>query len=244
MSSDRPITRENLNIYLKDLAREFRKLNGNKTPAEIVLIGGAAILAGYGFRDMTYDIDALIVASSAMKDASGRVADKHGLPRDWLNSDFRRTASYSDKLFEVSEYYLTLSNILTIRMVTAEYLAAMKLMSGRQYKNDISDVAGILLEHQNRGTPLTREMIDAAVIKLYGTSAQLPSKMNEWLNKTLLNGDYEAIYRESRMSEQDAKAILLDFEERRPGELRGDNLDAVIEAAKIKRESVNRNNEK
>lgn len=36
-------------------------------PAEIILIGGASVLANYGFRDMTYDMDAVIVASSAMK---------------------------------------------------------------------------------------------------------------------------------------------------------------------------------
>jgi hypothetical protein len=238
MSSDKPITKERLDAYLKDLAREFRRLNGVKTPAEIVLIGGAAVLAGYDFREMTYDIDALIVASSAMKDATRRVGDKHGLPHDWLNTDFRRTTSYSDKLFEVSKYYRTFSNILTIRFVTAEYLVAMKLMSGRQYKNDISDIAGILLEHQNRGTPLTKEAIDTAVTKLYGKSAEIPGKMKLWLAQILAKGDYETVYRESRTGEQDAKAILLDFEERYPGRLGGDNLNAVIDAAKRKRSSI------
>ena len=38
-------------------------------PAEITLIGGASILVNYGFRASTYDVDALIQASSAMKDA-------------------------------------------------------------------------------------------------------------------------------------------------------------------------------
>ena len=144
MSPDKqisPITRDNLNEYLKDLAKEFRKLNGNKTSAEIVLIGGAAILVGYGFRELTYDIDAIIIASSAMKDAIARVSDKRGLPPDWLNTDFKRTASYSDKLPGVSQYYRTFSNILTVRTVSAEYLLAMKFMSGRQYKNDFPPLA-------------------------------------------------------------------------------------------------------
>ena len=35
-------------------------------PCEIILIGGASILANYGFRDMTYDMDAVILASSVM----------------------------------------------------------------------------------------------------------------------------------------------------------------------------------
>jgi len=44
MSVDAPFTKESLNVCLKELAKEFRKLNGSMIPAEIVLIGGAAIL--------------------------------------------------------------------------------------------------------------------------------------------------------------------------------------------------------
>ena len=50
MSADNFFTRENLDSYLKELAKEFRKLNGNKMPAEIILIGGASVLINYGFR--------------------------------------------------------------------------------------------------------------------------------------------------------------------------------------------------
>ena len=38
-----------------------------------------------GFRGMTTDIDALILASSAMEDAILRVEEKYGLPHGWLN---------------------------------------------------------------------------------------------------------------------------------------------------------------
>jgi hypothetical protein len=87
MSSEIAITHDNLNKYLKELSKEFRRLNGKKTPAELILIGGAAVLANYGFRKSTFDIDAIITASSAMKDAISRVGDKLGLPFDWLNAD-------------------------------------------------------------------------------------------------------------------------------------------------------------
>lgn len=53
-------TKDNLDIYLKELAKEYKKLNGKLMPAEIVLVGGAAVLANYGFRKMTTDIDAII----------------------------------------------------------------------------------------------------------------------------------------------------------------------------------------
>jgi len=52
MYVDSPFTKDNLNTCLKELGKEFRKLNGTKIPAEIILIGGAAILANYGFRDV------------------------------------------------------------------------------------------------------------------------------------------------------------------------------------------------
>ncbi len=51
-------TKDNLDTYLKELSREFRKLNGKQMPAEIILVGGASILINYGFRDATYDCDA------------------------------------------------------------------------------------------------------------------------------------------------------------------------------------------
>ena len=60
--SDIPFTRDNLDGYLKELSKEFRKINGNRLPAEIILIGGASILLNYGFREMTYDMDAIIQA--------------------------------------------------------------------------------------------------------------------------------------------------------------------------------------
>ena len=57
-------TKENLDTLLKELAKEFKRQNGTAVPAEIILIGGAAILAGYGFREMTTDVDAVIHAIS------------------------------------------------------------------------------------------------------------------------------------------------------------------------------------
>ena len=133
-------TKENLDIFLKELGKVYRRLNGKAMPAEIVLIGGAAILINYGFRDMTTDVDAVIHAVSAMKDAINIVGDRHRLPNGWLNADFMKTGSYSPKLLQYSVRYREFSNVLTVRTVSAEYLIAMKLRAGRKYKNDLSDV--------------------------------------------------------------------------------------------------------
>ena len=151
---EKGFTKENLDMYLKELAKEFRKLNGKTMKAEITLVGGAAILVNYDFRNMTTDVDAIIHASSAMKDAIRHVGDKYDLPYGWLNADFMQTKSYSTRLNQFSVYYRTFSNVLTIRTISAEYLIAMKLRSGRKYKHDLSDIVGILAEHEKQGVPI------------------------------------------------------------------------------------------
>ena len=100
-----PFTRENLDQYLKELAKEFRKRNGKSMPAEIVLIGGAAVVINYGFREMTYDMDAIINAASSMKDAINSVGDRFGLPNGWMNAEFMNTASYTPRIIRFSKYY-------------------------------------------------------------------------------------------------------------------------------------------
>jgi len=237
MSTKITFTKENLNKYLSALANEFRKLNGTKMPAEIILIGGASVLANYGFRNVTYDVDAVIHASSAMKEAVNRVGDRLGLPNGWLNMDFKVTKSYSDKLIEISVYYREFSNILTVRTVSAEYLIAMKLMSGRQYKNDLSDIAGIIWEHQKRGDPIQKEAIDKAVEKLYGGWKDIPQNSKDFIHDIFSSGDYETIYNEVLISEKNAKKSLLEFEEKHPGALKEENINTIIEQAKQKRDN-------
>ena len=235
MSTDTTFTKENLNACLKELGKEFRKLNGIKMPAEIILIGGAAILANYGFREVTYDIDAVILASSAMKDAINNVGDRLGLPNGWLNADFKKTASFSDKLPEVSVYYRTFSNVLTVRVIAAEYLIAMKLMSGRQYKNDLSDIAGVLWEHEKNGDSISKERVYKAVSTLYGDDAEIPPISQKTINDAFNYGDYERAYNEIRENEKHAKEILIDFDRAYPGELKGGKIEAIVEMAKMKR---------
>jgi len=237
MSSEKTFTRENLDTYLKELGKEFRKLNGRKMPAEIVLIGGAAVLAGYGFRECTGDIDAVISASSVMKEAVNRVGDRFGLPDGWLNSDFKKTASYSSKIPEVSVYYRTFSNVLEVRMVTAQYLIAMKLMSGRQYKYDLSDIVGILWEHRKNGSPLSREMIDAAVARLYGENAGISGAALKVLDGCFSGGDLGDWYMEIRRAEKESRSVLLDYDKSHPGELKGEKIGEILQQARRKRES-------
>ena len=228
MSADTPITKENLDTYLKELAKQFRKLNGKAMPAEITLIGGASILVNYGFRDSTYDVDALIQASSAMKDAINYVTDTLGLPNGWLNEDFKNTKSYTPRLVNYSKYYRTFSNVLTVRTITGEYLVAMKLMAYRQYKHDISDIVGILREQQNSGVPLTFERIDKAVKDLYDSWENLPDNAKSLIESILANEDMDALYRAYADEEAAAKDALITFEDKYPDVLKEDTLDDIL----------------
>jgi hypothetical protein len=235
MSTDVFFTRESLDQCLKALSKEFRKLNGKAMPAEIVLIGGASVLANYGFRDMTYDVDAMIQASSAMKDAINRTGDALGLPNGWLNSDFMQTRSYSPKLLQYSVYYKKFSNIVTVRTVTGEYLIAMKLMSGRQYKNDISDIVGILREQREKGKPISFEQIDAAVYNLYDGWGRMPQEAKPLIESILSSDNLEILYQMYRSEEKAGKEALVDFEKNHPGVTNEDNVTDILKQLKARR---------
>lgn len=233
--SPNSFTKENLDTYLRELAKEFRRLNGKRVPAEIVLVGGAAILTNYGFRDMTTDIDAIIHAASSMKDAINHVGDKFDLPNGWLNADFMHTVSYSPKLDEFSVYYKSFYGVLSVRTISAEYLIAMKLRSGRKYKNDLSDIIGILAEHEKKSMPITLEKIDAAVENLYGGWDSFPKDSKSFIEDAFKNGDFENIYSSVKNDEIESKDILVDFEQDYAGVAKESNINDILKMLKEKR---------
>ncbi len=234
--SDQPFTKENLDLYLKELAKEFRRHGGKSMPAEIILIGGASVVINYGFREMTYDMDAIINASSSMKDAINRVGDRFNLPNGWMNDDFMQTDSYTPKIASFSRYYRTYSNVVTFRTVTGEYLIAMKLRSGREYKYDRSDVIGILWEQEMTGDPLSMERIKKAVADLYGSYDILADDEKEFIEKAVKDGGYAELYGRVRQAEAENKENLLEYQEEKPGVITGDNVHDIIAALKRRKE--------
>lgn len=227
-------TKENIDIYLKAVAKEYRKLCGKKIPAELIVVGGASVLINYGFRDMTLDIDTFTLASSVIKDAINRVRDQFELPDGWMNEDFKRTDSYTPNLYQYSTYYKTYSNIVTVRTVSAEYLVAMKLRSGRKYKRDLSDVIGILAEHEKRGETITIEQIKKAVTDLYGDWEKLPESSRIFIAEVTENGNYDELYVEMTSSEDDTKELLIQFQTDYPKVMNESNIDDIINSIKNK----------
>ena len=167
MQSKEKITRANAMNIIRRFAKEYSKTLG-KAPAEIIIVGGGSIMLNYKFRDATQDFDVILHAASGIKDVITRFADENNLPRDWMNTDFVKTASYSDVLTEVSRHYCWLNNrTIEIRTVSGIYLIAMKMIAHRDYRNDISDAIGILVEESEAGNHFSYDEIEAAYQKLY-----------------------------------------------------------------------------
>ena len=146
MQSKDKITRTNAMDIIKRFAKEYRKALG-KAPAEIIIVGGGSIMLNYKFRDATQYFDVILRAASGIKDVITRFADENNLPRDWMNTDFVKTASYSDALMEVSRHYCWLNN-QTLEIRT-------------------SDAIGILIEEAEAGNSFSYADIESAYHKLY-----------------------------------------------------------------------------
>lgn len=227
-------TKENIDDLLFQLAKEYKKLNRRNTAAEIIVVGGAAIVSKYGFRPSTTDIDTIIFASSSMKDAINNVGDRNSLPSGWINEDFRKTCSYSEKIRQFSRHYKTFANILEVRMLPSEYDVAMKLASLRPYKYDMSDVVGIINSEK-----MSRENIEEAVENLYGGFANLshPEEARKLLDSIFSTENLSELYESTRLSEYDNHVILKDIDDNYPDFLSQGNLTSVLEAAKRKKNS-------
>ncbi len=217
--SSQPVvfTKDDLNFYLNELSKEYKRLGGRKAPADIILIGGAAILENYDFREMTTDVDAIYPAVSILKEAANRVSDRFGLPYGWLNSDFMKTESYSEKLHLYSTHYRTFNQVLDVRTVTGAYLIAMKLRAGRKYKNDLSDIVGNLAEHNRAGDPISYSMIEEAVNNLCGGWGGFPEDSITFIRTILSLEDYDAVYSSIQEGERLARESLIELQTIGPG---------------------------
>ena len=88
----------------------------------------------YNARPATKDVDAVFEPVRYIRKAAGRIAERHGLRKDWLN--------YAVKMF-LTEHkrsiFLALSN-LTVYIPEPSYLLAMKTLSARLDTQDRNDV--------------------------------------------------------------------------------------------------------
>lgn len=241
MSSDEfnSFNKSNLDTYLNELARLFRKQNGKGAKSEIILVGGAAILINYSFRNMTMNIDAIIHASSSIKDAINQIGDRYNLPNGWLNTDFMHTSSYSGRLDEFSQYYKTFYGVLQVRSISAEYLIAMKLASGRKYRNDLSDIIGILAEHKKRNQTITWERVNQAVANLYQNWDGISEEVKSFIQNVFKLGDYNKVFQQVQEQEQLSKNMLVQFQQKQSYTVTESNVDSILDMLINKKDDKN-----
>ena len=222
------IQKEMIDMYLKELAKEFKRITGRKTSAEIIIVGGGSVLLNYDFRMNSVDVDAFNTYDSAIKDAAKLVADKYNLSQQWLNDDFKKTPSYSPRLRQYSSYYKTFSYVLEIRTISREYLVAMKMVSGRKYKNDLSDILGILYYHYKSNDEITYQQIEKAVVDLYSNFDRIKEDVVEFVKTAIENKTFVDGYNLQKENEQSIKDNLIQFEEKYENVLSEDNIDDII----------------
>ena len=127
----------------------------------------------------TVDIDCIDENDALMNEIINTVGDKYNLPIGWINTEFLTTRSYSPKLIQYSSFYKNyLNDVLVIRTIKDEYLIAMKMVSARKYKNDYSDIYGIIKENPK----LSIESILTAIKELYGESIDIDEDMKNYVN--------------------------------------------------------------
>lgn len=234
------ITKENAYPILKAFAKEYKKQNGTSVPVELVIVGGGSILLNYGFREATQDFDIMVQSLGMIKNVSYRIADLYNLPDNWLNTDFMRTASYSDKLREVSKHFCSFNNgSLEFRTVNGEYLIAMKMVSAREYRNDISDVVGILIYMKKESENFSMDRIDYAINFLYGKredviKEDVYDKVKEYAKCSVkeLEKEYDVLTQMEKQTKQE----LIDINEKYQGVVKEESIDMVIAGLRRKKE--------
>lgn len=222
------IQKSNIDLYLKELAKSFRKLTNKNIKAEIIIVGGGSIIINYNFRMSSVDIDAFNTSEQMIKEASKVVAEKYNLSCDWLNNDFKKTKSYSPKLRQYSIHYKTYSNVLEIRTITREYLIAMKMVSARKYKHDLSDILGILYSHYSNDDIISFDEVEKAVINLYDSWDKVSDDVKEFVKKAIDNKSYIDGYTNQIKAEKKIKTQLVQFEEKYPNVANDNNVDEII----------------
>jgi hypothetical protein len=137
--------------YLTELNDELRAID---VKGEICMYGGAVMCLAYNARPATKDVDAVFEPVKQIRTAAGRIAEKYGLNKDWLN--------YAVKMFLVPhdrEILLDLESLKVYRP-TADYLLAMKILAARVNTWDRSDIEFLISELNLGDVPQVIEIVE------------------------------------------------------------------------------------
>ena len=125
------MTAEEITKYLTELNDELCSAN---LKGEITIYGGAVMCLVYEARPATKDVDAIFKPVSEIRVLIQRIAERNGLPSDWLNDSL--------KGFLVSHPQRILFDLVCLKVFVPEpdYMLAMKALSARADTYDQTDV--------------------------------------------------------------------------------------------------------
>lgn len=118
-----------------------QELAGRGIHGQVFIVGGAAMALAYSTRRVTRDIDAVFEPKASIYEAAEAVAERLGLPEDWLNDAVKGYVPGVDAEAR------PLPEVQGIEITTASprYLLAMKLMAMR-FGEDDQDIRILLRE--------------------------------------------------------------------------------------------------
>ena len=129
----------------KTILKLFSALNDELREAgvrgEIGICGGAVMCLVFNARESTKDVDAVFLPTQEIRDASKVVADRLGVPENWLNDAAKGYFLSQLPVHDVVEF----SN-LRVWAPQADYMLAMKCVSARFDSHDLDDTK-FLLKH-------------------------------------------------------------------------------------------------
>ncbi|HET9956926.1 MAG TPA: DUF6036 family nucleotidyltransferase [Polyangiaceae bacterium] len=151
-----PLSAGDIRTALDALSEELESATER---AELLVVGGAALVLLYGARQATKDVDACFLKPSAavVRSAAARVAGSLDLPEDWLNDGAK---AYIVTLTEGPILYE--SESLLVRAPSIAQLLAMKLAAWRD-EIDRSD-ARLLLSNVQGSLEDVRALIEPLVL--------------------------------------------------------------------------------
>ncbi len=134
------LTREEAESALNELVAAL-ELRRHKS--RIYIVGGAALMLGFGARDATRDVDAVVTPRDEITSVVVEIARRRGLTDDWLNSAAAMyVPSWPD---DPNPRVIIATERVEISIASAEMLLAMKIHASRG-RQDIDDLRFLLAE--------------------------------------------------------------------------------------------------
>lgn len=135
--------RDQIAEYLQELA----EILGDQGSPEKVIVVGGALLAHYGIREGTRDVDSVSQLDQDLKAAAAELAERHDLAPDWLNA---RAAPYRPQALDEADCEVIVAHRrLRVLAAPVDQVFLMKLHSARA-----TDQADLVLAwpHTNFGS--------------------------------------------------------------------------------------------